>query len=105
MNKGAKGISYTHLVKNNVVPLVIGAFVIARKISIKEVTTHPLWSMPHQLSQGGAATEDPMHASHCHQSKGSNPDESKADTWMSQGLKGPWAGKLPQTRVNTGNRP
>jgi hypothetical protein len=36
MNKGAKCISYTHLVKNNVVPLVLGAFVIAGKISIKK---------------------------------------------------------------------
>jgi hypothetical protein len=40
MNKGAKGISYTQLVKYNVVPLVLGAVVIAGKISIKEVTTH-----------------------------------------------------------------
>jgi hypothetical protein len=29
INKGAKGISYTHLVKNNVVAFFIGAFVIA----------------------------------------------------------------------------
>jgi hypothetical protein len=56
MNKGVKGSSYTHLVKNNVVSLVLGAFVIAGKISIKEVTTHLLWSMPRHLSQGGAAT-------------------------------------------------
>jgi hypothetical protein len=28
MNKGAKGISYTHLVENNVVPLVLELFVI-----------------------------------------------------------------------------
>jgi hypothetical protein len=56
INKGAKGISYTHLVKNNVVPLVLGAFVIAGKISIKEVTTHLLWSMPRHLRQGGLAT-------------------------------------------------
>jgi hypothetical protein len=35
MNKGAKGISYTHLVKNNVVPLIIRDFVIVGKISIK----------------------------------------------------------------------
>jgi hypothetical protein len=34
-NKGAKGISYIHSVKNNVVPLVLGAFVIVSKISIK----------------------------------------------------------------------
>jgi hypothetical protein len=38
INKGVKVISYTHLVKNNVVPLVLGDFVIAGKISIKEVT-------------------------------------------------------------------
>jgi uncharacterized membrane protein len=56
INKGAKGISYTHLVKNNVVPLVLGAFVIASKISIKEVTTHLLWSKPHHLNQGRTAT-------------------------------------------------
>jgi uncharacterized membrane protein len=56
MNKGVKGSSYTHLVKNNVVSLVLGAFVIAGKISIKEVTTHLLWSMPRHLNQGGAAT-------------------------------------------------
>jgi hypothetical protein len=31
MNKGAKDISYKHLVKNNVVPLVLGDFVIAGK--------------------------------------------------------------------------
>jgi hypothetical protein len=31
MNKGAKCISYTHLVKNNVVPLVLGDYVIAGK--------------------------------------------------------------------------
>jgi hypothetical protein len=55
MNKGAKGISYMHLVKNNVVPLVLGDLVIAGKISIKEVTTNLLWSMPHHLGQGGAA--------------------------------------------------
>jgi hypothetical protein len=42
INKGAKVISYTHLDKNNVVPLVLGA-VIVGKISIKEVTTHLLW--------------------------------------------------------------
>jgi hypothetical protein len=34
MNKGEKGISYMHLVKNNVVPLVLGDFVIAGKITI-----------------------------------------------------------------------
>jgi hypothetical protein len=45
-----------HLVKNNVVLLVLGALVIAGKISIKEVTTHLLWSMPRHLSQGGATT-------------------------------------------------
>jgi hypothetical protein len=56
MNKGAKDIFYTHLVKNNVVALVLGAFVIAGKISIKEVITHLLWSMPRHLSQGRAAT-------------------------------------------------
>jgi hypothetical protein len=31
MNKGAKGISYTHLVKNSVAPLVLGDYVIAGK--------------------------------------------------------------------------
>jgi hypothetical protein len=31
MNKGEKGISYTHLVKNNVVPLVLGDYVIVGK--------------------------------------------------------------------------
>jgi hypothetical protein len=41
----------------------------------------------------------------CHQSKGSNPDESEEDTWTSQGLKGPWAGKQPQNQVDTGDRP
>jgi hypothetical protein len=56
INKGTKGISYMHFIKNNVVPLVLGAFVIAGKISIKEVTAHLLWSLPHHLSQGGAAT-------------------------------------------------
>jgi hypothetical protein len=56
INKGAKGISYTHLVKNKVVPLVLGAFVILGKISIKEVTTHLLWFNPRHLSQGRAAT-------------------------------------------------
>jgi uncharacterized membrane protein len=56
INKGAKDISYMHLVKNNVITLVLGAFVIAGKISIKEVTTHLLWSRPRHLSQGGAAT-------------------------------------------------
>jgi hypothetical protein len=55
INKGAKGISYTHLVKNNVVPLVLGVFVIVGKISIKEVTTH-LWFKTRHLSQGRAAT-------------------------------------------------
>jgi hypothetical protein len=35
INKGEKGISYTHLIKNNVVPLVLGDFVIVGKISIK----------------------------------------------------------------------
>jgi hypothetical protein len=38
----------------------------------------------------------------CHQSKGSNPDESEADTWASEGLKGPKAGKMPQNQVDTG---
>jgi hypothetical protein len=56
MNKGAKGISYMHLVKNNVVPLVLGAFVIACKISTKEVTTLLRLSMPHHLSQIRATT-------------------------------------------------
>jgi hypothetical protein len=56
INKGAKDIAYTHLVKNNVVPLVLGAFVIISKISIKEVTTHLLWIKPHHLSHGRAAT-------------------------------------------------
>ena len=56
MNKGASGISYTYLVKNNVVPLVLGAFVIVGKISIKEVTTHLLWAKTRHLSQGRAAT-------------------------------------------------
>jgi uncharacterized membrane protein len=64
INKGAKCISYMHLVNNNVVPLVLGAFVIVGKISIKEVTTHLLWDKPRHLSQGTAATKDPMHASH-----------------------------------------
>jgi hypothetical protein len=54
MNKGAKCISYTH--KNNGVPLILGVFVIAGKISINEVTTHLLWSMPRQHNQGRAAT-------------------------------------------------
>jgi hypothetical protein len=31
MNKGAKGIFYTHLVKNNVVPLALGDYVIVGK--------------------------------------------------------------------------
>jgi hypothetical protein len=31
MNKGAKGISCTHLCKNNVVPLVLGDYLIAGK--------------------------------------------------------------------------
>jgi hypothetical protein len=48
MNKGAKVISYTHLVKNNVVPLVLEEFLIAGKISIKEVTNSP--SMFHVTS-------------------------------------------------------
>jgi hypothetical protein len=34
-----------HLVKNKVVSLALGAFVITGKISIKEVTTHLLWLM------------------------------------------------------------
>jgi hypothetical protein len=41
MNKEAKVISYMHLVKNNAVPLVLKEFVIAGKISIKEVTNSP----------------------------------------------------------------
>jgi hypothetical protein len=53
MNKGAKVISYTHLVKNNAVPLVLGAFVIAGKISIKEVTIHLLCSVPRHLTKDG----------------------------------------------------
>jgi uncharacterized membrane protein len=53
---GAKGISYMHLVKNNVVSLSLGAFVIVGKISIKEVTAHLLWAKPRHLSQGRAAT-------------------------------------------------
>jgi hypothetical protein len=56
INEGAKNISYTHLVKNNAVALILGAFVIVGKISIKEVTTHLLWIKPHHLSQGGATT-------------------------------------------------
>jgi uncharacterized membrane protein len=53
---GAKGISYMNLVKNNVVSLSLGAFVIVGKISIKEVTAHLLWAKPRHLSQGRAAT-------------------------------------------------
>jgi hypothetical protein len=53
MNKGAKGISYTHLVKNNKVPLVLGDFVIVGKISIKEVKTHLLWIKPRHLTKEG----------------------------------------------------
>jgi uncharacterized membrane protein len=45
-----------NLVKNNVVSLSLGAFVIVGKISIKEVTAHLLWAKPRHLSQGRAAT-------------------------------------------------
>ena len=46
----------------------------------------------------------PQPSKPCHPSTGSNPDESEGDTWTSQGLKGPRAGKPPQTQVDTENR-
>jgi hypothetical protein len=73
MNKGAKGISYTHLFQNNVVPLVLGDFVIACKISIKEVTSSP--SMVHVTSpQPRKGCHLGSHACKpCHQTKRGKP--------------------------------
>jgi hypothetical protein len=78
-----------HLFKNNVVPLVLGVFVIVGKISIKEVTTHLLWSSHITLTKEGLPPRIP-----CMQAK--SPIQGKQPWWI-----GGWHMDIPRIEGST----
>jgi hypothetical protein len=60
MNRGARGISYTHFSEEKFSSTCPWRLCACRKISIKKWQTHLLWFMPRHLSQGVAATSGAM---------------------------------------------